>query len=256
MKTRISISHLIRHFLLFALTVLFLLTLIRAGFSLWQFNHIADVQTLLRSFLQGIRFDIATVGMLLLVPVVLVPLFAMFNFSRGLARLFSPLWLALALLLVLVMELVTPYFIQSSNIRPDFLAIQSLQGVNAVFTEVLQNYLIPAAVGTLLLLMLMYAFWARMELSRFLRYPIKKIPAMLLSIVGLVVCVLAIRSNIDPATPAMGPDAALISTDAVMNEIALNSTYKTLHSAYTASDKLQSLIKVPDLSALSDLMPE
>jgi len=255
MKSQLAISHLISHFLLFALTLLLLLTLTRAGFNLWQLGNIDDVQTLIRSFVQGLRFDVATVGMLLLPAIVLIPLLAMFRGTVALARFLSPLWMILALLLVLVLELITPYFLHSAAVRPDMATLGSVGDVSEVTNNVKNNFLIPLIVGVVLILLMIYAFWARMETKRFLRFPVRKLPALLLSIVGLIVCVIAVRSNVNPAEPALSPDAALISSERIINEISLNSTFKTLHSVYASSDTLQNIVKIPDTQALTDLIP-
>ena len=255
MKSQLAISHLIRHFLLFALTVFFLLTLVRAGFNLWQLDQVEDVQTLIRSFIQGSRFDLATVGMLLLMPIVFVPLLAMFTPTLSIARVISPLWFMLALLLVLLLELVTPYFLYDGGVRPDLAALVALAGNGEMAGNISQRFLIPAILGAVLVLMMLYAFWARMETNRFLRYPVKKIPAICLSIVGLVICVLAMRSSFDLSRPVLGPDAALISTEQVVNEISLNSTFKTVHNVYSNSQTLQDLSRMPAITGLKELMP-
>lgn len=246
MNSRLSVTHLIYHFLLFVLTVLLLLTLIRAGFNLWQLGHIDNISTLVSSFIQGFRFDFATVGILLLPAIVIIPLLAMFGVTVGLARILSPLWLILSLAFILVMELITPYFLYTEALRPDMHAISNVGDMTTVTTEIRNQFLIPLALGVLLLLLMLYAFWARMETNRFLRFPVAKLPALLLSIIGLVLCVIAARSNINPTAPALGPDAALISQEPIVNEISMNSAFKTLHGLYTQSDFLKNAFKIPN----------
>ena len=45
MKSKLPASHLFRQFLLFALTLVFLLTVIRAAYALWQFSRIEVADT-------------------------------------------------------------------------------------------------------------------------------------------------------------------------------------------------------------------
>lgn len=255
MNSYLSISHLIRHFLLFVFTVVFLLTLSRAGFNLWQLHQVSDAETLVRSFVQGLRFDVATIGMLMLVPVVVVPLLAMFRVTLPLARLFTTLWMMLALLLILLLELLTPYFLHTASVRPDVPAFQDISNLLGVVNEISQKFLIPTLIGAVLLLMLLYAFWVRMETNRYLRFPIRKLPAILFCLIGFLVCVVAIRSSVDPRTVGLGPDAALISATGIVNEIALNSTFKTLHSIYNA-EFVRSVVKLPELEKLLQLLPK
>ena len=57
--------HLVRHYLLFVFVVVFLLTLARAAYNLWQFDKVVEANVLIPSFLQGLRFDLALIGMVL-----------------------------------------------------------------------------------------------------------------------------------------------------------------------------------------------
>lgn len=236
MKSALTIYHLIRQFLLFGFTILFLLTVVRAGLSLWQLPKVGDVPTLLNSFLMGVRFDLATVGYLLIVPVIIVTFLAMFRWSRGIARWIALAWLTLGLLLVLLLEWITPYFIQVSGVRPDSHILGALENPLSLFGEVWAVYKVPALIGLLLVVLILYAFWVRLESSRFLRYPVVKWSAILFLIIGTGLCGLAIRSSIDLNAPGLGPDAALISTESVVNEITMNTTYKTVTSVL--GDKL------------------
>lgn len=244
MKSALSITHLIRHFLLFAFTVLFLLTVVRAGLSLWQLAKVGDAPTLVSSFLTGVRFDLATIGYLLVVPVIVVTFFAMFNWSRGFARWFSLLWLMLGLLVVLMLELVTPYFIQATGVRPDIHVLSAIENPGAMLSELWSVFKVPALIGLLLVVLILFAFWARLETSRFLRYPVVKWSAFLFLIIGTALCALAIRSSIDLESPGLGPDAALVSTEGVVNEITLNSTYKLLTSMLGNNANIDSMLSL------------
>jgi len=236
MKSALSVTHLIRHFLLFVFTVVFLLTVVRAGLNLWVLTKVGDVQTLASSFVTGLRFDLATIGYLLVVPIVVVTLFGMFKYTRVLARWFSLWWMMLALLLILVLELISPYFIHTANVRPDLHILQEMQDPVGTIASLWSIYLVPALIGTVLLALIAIAYWARMDSNRFLRYPVVKWSGLLFMIFGVALCVLAARSSIDLEAPGLGPDAALISTEGVVNEISMNSTYKFLMSAF--GDKL------------------
>jgi len=248
MKAALSITHLVRHFLLFVFTVIFLLTVVRAGLILWQLPKVGDVQTLVSSFLTGLRFDLATVGFVLLIPVVIVTLFGMFRWGRGFARWFSLWWLMLALLLILVLELITPYFLSQSGVRPDIYVISAMENPVEAVAGLWSSNIVPAVIGTLLLVLILLAFWARLESHRFLRYPVIKWSGFLFIFIAAALCLLAVRSSIDFESPGLGPDAALISIEGVVNEITLNSTYKTLRSIFgenLSTDQLRALIMPP-----------
>ncbi len=230
MKTHQSVYTLIRQYLLFTLTVLFLLTLARAGYNLWHFTQVSDVPTLVQSFWQGFKFDLASVGVLLAVPVFVVPLLAMFRATVPLARWFSLLWVALAFVLLVTLELVTPYFLESSAVRPDASEFASAGGVVDMLADVWSRFMIPAIIGTVLVVLILIAFWGRLNTRHFLRKPVKMIPAIMMSVFGLAFCVMATHASIDLTKPMIDPSAALVSTESVVNEITLNSTYKGLYA--------------------------
>ena len=227
----LPISHLIRHFLLFVFFMLFLHTFARAAYNLWQLDKVIEVNALIPSFLQGLRFDLALIGLLLIVPIILVPLLAMFRPLTSLARVVSVLWLFLSLVLVLLLELITPHFMAEQGVRPDMVAFSAIENPAMLATRVISDNLVPAVIGLLLFVLILVAFWVRLDSSRLLRYPVKPLPALCLIVVGVAFCVLAIRSSFDLNAPIMRPDAALISKSSIVNEISLNSTYKTLLSA-------------------------
>jgi len=228
--SRLPIGHLIRHYLLFAFAILFLLTLARAGYNIWQLHMFEDSKTLLSSFLFGLRFDVALIGMLLAVPVFIVPLLAMFKWTRAIAKGFSILWLILALMLVLLLELITPYTVQTAGLRPDLAVLTEMGNPLDVLAQLWSKYIIPASIGVVLALLIFIAFWSRLETSRFLRHPVKKLPAIAMSILGLALCLYAARSSINPITDTLTPQHAAISAETTVNELTLNSAYKSLFS--------------------------
>jgi len=48
-----------------------------------------------------------------------------------------------------------------------------------------------------------------------------------MSILGLAICLYAARSSINPITDTLTPQHALISAETTVNELTLNSTYKS-----------------------------
>lgn len=231
--SKLPVSHLIRHYLLFAFVVLFLLTLARSAYNLWQFDKVVEADALIPSFLQGLRFDLALIGIVLALPVFLVPLLSISNFTRPIGRFFSLFWLFIGLLLILLLELLTPYFMDQQGLRPDLSVLTAIKDPVELLSQLWSKHLIPAVIGVLLLVLILVAFWSRLESSRFLKFPIRPLPAIAFSIVGLLLCLLAVRSSVDIKSPAMSPETALISKDTTVNEITLNSAYKSFYSLYT-----------------------
>ena len=247
MNSILSATHLLRHFVLFTLSVVFLLTMTRAGYSLWQFPKVLEANVLVDMFVTGLRFDLALVGLVLLVPVLLGSFFGMFNLTRGLAKLIVILWLSLGMMYVLLTELVTPYFIAQQGVRPDVPLILSVENPLETIATLWSGQLIPAIIGVVLAVLILIAFWTRLETSRLLRFRLSRLSALALMLVGGALCLLAIHSSIDPKPTrlVLSPGDALVSTDVTVNDIVLNTGYKTAFS-----------VVLPLINAASDELPK
>jgi phosphoglycerol transferase MdoB-like AlkP superfamily enzyme len=238
MKSSLSATHLLRVFALFALVVLFLLTLTRAGFSLWQLNRIESVdgfnqlQGLAELFILGWRFDLALIGAILFIPVTLGTLLAMLGPLRHVARFLILLFLVLGLAFILVAEYITPYFLFNQETRPDLPAIHGIENPVQAIAGLWSSQMIPAVIGLVLAILILIAFIVRLESTRLLRFRIAPLSGICLMLVGGALCLFAVISNIDfiqnPGTrpTALHPSASLISADPIVNELSLNTAYK------------------------------
>lgn len=230
MKATVSATHLLRIYLLFAFTVLFLLTLIRTVYGIWQLPKFEEITTVLSTFGTGLRFDLSVVGTILLVPVVLFTFLSMVGFTRVISKGLLVLWLSIGLFFVLLTELITPYFMSEQGIRPDIESLTSIKNPVQFVASLWSSHLIPAVIGIVLCILVMIAFVNRLELGRLLRFRVSWLSGFALMIVGGALCLLAIWSGIDPKQPPLHPGEALISEDRMVNEIALNSPFKMAYS--------------------------
>ena len=139
MKSILSATHLLRQFVLFALTILLLLTVIRTAYGLWLFPKIAEANAFLPLFIQGLRFDLALIGQISIVPVVVGSLLSVTKLTRGLAKIVIVLFLTIGLFLVLILELLTPWFISIQGVRPDLNVLGSVENplstIQSVFVQ-------------------------------------------------------------------------------------------------------------------------
>ena len=243
MKSSLSAVHLLRVYALFALVVLFLLTLTRAGFSLWQLGHIESVegfnqlQGFAELFVLGWRFDLALIGTILLIPVTLGTFLAMLGPLRTLGRIIIHVFLILGLAVVLIAEYVTPYFLHLNDSRPDMAELQSITDPVAVLASLWSAQLVPAVIGLVLAILILIAFILRLETSRFLRHRIAPLSGITLMVVGGALCLFAIISNVNFVQPPikiptpLHPNDSLISADKLVNELSMNSAFKMGWSA-------------------------
>lgn len=230
MKSTLPATHLLRHYLLFVLTLVFLLTILRSAYGLWQFQKIEAADVFIPFFLQGLRFDLALIGLVSIVPVVVGTLLSLARVSRTLAKLLIILFLFVGLLLVLGLELITPWFIETQGLRPDVNSLGSIESPLQTMHEVVETYAIPSAIAIILCLLIFFAFWSRMELSRFLRYRVSAPSGLLLMLFGGLLCAIAIWSTPDLRNKALTPADARISEDSLVNDLAMNTPYKILYS--------------------------
>ena len=239
-KSTLPATHLVRQYLLFVFTVVFLLTMTRSAYALWKFSELEETGAFVALFVQGLRFDLALIGFICLVPVVLGSLLSMFKVTRGLAKFIISLFLIMGLGIILLLEFVTPWFVHTQGIRPDVPVFQALESpLTVIQSAIVENAIAAAVLGVLGLLVLL-AFWSRMELSRFLRYRISKPAALATALIGGVLCILAIWSTPDVRQPPFGPADAQISENETINDLAMNTTGKTIYSLvlpYFSSDE-------------------
>ena len=181
-------------------------------------------------FSSGLRFDLSLVGIVCFVPVVLGSLLAMFDATRAIAKGLILVWLVLGLALVLVAELVTPYFLANEAVRPDADALGNLPALVPDLVALAVRHPVPAALGVLLVLLILVAYLARVESARFLHYRVSRPSALALAVFGGLLCLVAARSSFDPFAPPLSPADVALGGEAVVDQIAMNSAWTTLHS--------------------------
>jgi len=230
MKSVYPASHLVRQFLLFALTVLFLQTVLRAAYGLWQFSKIQEANAILPLFLQGLRFDIALIGLICIVPLGIGSLLSITRFTKGLAKFVIILFLSVGLLLILILEFITPWFVNQFGMRPDIHLISSVDQPIEVFKTIASNHTVPFVIGVLISALIFFAFCYRLDTGRFLRYRVFAPTGILLALVGVLLCVMAFWSSPDIRQNSLSPGDSLISADVTVNDLAMNTTYKTIYS--------------------------
>jgi hypothetical protein len=230
MKSILSATHLLRQFVLFALTILLLLTVIRTAYGLWLFPKIAEANAFLPLFIQGLRFDLALIGQICIVPVVVGSLLSVTKLTRGLAKIVIVLFLTIGLFLVLILELLTPWFISIQGVRPDLNVLGSVENPLSTIQSVFVQHTVPLIIGIVVSVLILIAFWIRLELRRFLRYRVFAPTGILLALVGGLACLVAIWSTPDVRQSAFSPADSLISRDVTVNDLAMNTTYKIVYS--------------------------
>jgi len=170
MKSILPATHLLGRLVLFTLTLIFLSTMARSAYVLWHFFDVEQSGALLAVFVTGLRNDIAAAALVCLIPASLGFLFALTTWTRFLSKAIFVITLLGGLLLLLLLELITPWFMEMQGVRPDLAAVLAVENPISEIEAAARRWPIPMAIGVLLLLMIVIAFTARLELSRLLRY--------------------------------------------------------------------------------------
>jgi len=209
-------------------SVLLLLSVSRFLLIMWQWPRVSAVDGMAFVMLQGVRFDFILVCALLLLPALLSP------FLCG-----SPRWLAALkayllgmFLLILFMESATAPFIQEYDQRPNILFVEYLKYPAEVSRMLWQGYKLEIFSSTIILLLLGFLFKRALS-SRVSSSPRRGVVSMLLtSFAVILICALGIRSSLGhrPANPSM----AAFSSDLLVNDLTLNSTYNVLYAMYNS----------------------
>ena len=214
-----------------------LLSLSRLALVLWQYDRVEPTGLLLQVFVQGLRADIILMGLLLLLPVLLIPLASV----RGLGKLwfqFSYLWCLVALVFVVFMELASPAFIQQYDVRPNRLFVEYLKYPKEVLSTLWYGFRLPLVFGVLasvLLTWLMRRIFRAGKCSLTTWSIGKNVGLWCLALVLLFA---GIRSTTEhrPANPAL----FAITSDALVNSLVLSSAYSVLYAIYNLKHEAHS----------------
>lgn len=216
---------------------LVLLSLCRMVLVLWLYDRVAQTDLLWQVLLQGVRADIIVIGLLLILPVLLVPLASV----RGLGKFwfqFSYYWCLAALVLLVFMELATPAFILQYDVRPNRLFVEYLKYPKEVLSTLWFGFRVPLVLGLLATLALS---WLMRRIFRagncsLVRWSIGK--AVGLWCLALLLLFAGIRSTTEhrPANPAL----FAITSDAMVNSLVLSSAYSVLYAIYNLKHEARS----------------
>ena len=214
----------------FAWRLLLGLTLARILLVAWQWDRVTEAGMLVSVFMQGIRFDLVLLGMILVIPVLAFPLFASNERLFPVWRVLLQVYLPVMLLVAIFMELSTPSFISQFDSRPNILFVEYLEYPKEVAATLWAAYKIPLIVAVVLVSTLgvisirqFKALLSKTRATGLLRAA-WVFPILLVTCVGLV------RSTLDHRP--VNPSTVALSSDPMVNDLALNSTYTVLYAMY------------------------
>jgi phosphoglycerol transferase MdoB-like AlkP superfamily enzyme len=214
----------------FAWRVVLALTVCRLAFVVWQWQRVNDADMLAAIFVQGLRFDLVILGLLLAIPVLCFPFLASNRFLLPAWRLFLSFLLPLALALVVFMECSTPSFIDQFDSRPNILFFEYLDSPREVGSTLWAAYKVPLILA--MIIVVAVAWESARHIGKLVRpiQPTGVLPAILATPLLLFVCFGFVRSTTDHR--AVNPSTVALSNDPLVNELALSSSYTALYALY------------------------
>lgn len=205
-------------------------SLFRLALVLWQSERVMATGQLVQVFLQGLRVDLILLGLMILIPLLLSPLFTLCKAWRQ-WRYFTLVWLIISITLIVFLEMASFGFIAEYDVRPNRLFIEYLKYPQEVVPMLWNGFRVHVFLGLGALVMAVYGMvklafpWLKQEnqLAN-LRYWIA------LPLLFLVVA-FSIRSTIGhrPANPAM----FAMTNDNMVNSLILNSPYSVFYAVYS-----------------------
>lgn len=229
--------------------LLLVLTLSRLVLMAWYWGRVAPTDGFLFIFLQGLRFDIVLMGMLLGPALVAAPWLSGRKHGGSLLRYY----LVAVTLLVVFVELGTIPFIDQYDTRPNYFYVEYLKHPREVFATLMASYgVMLVAVAVMATLSAWLVWW----LSRSMVQPANRgraLHAFFMLPVILALVLMMVRSTLDHRP--VNPSTVAFSTDSMVNQLPLNSPYSLLYAIYEqhrdAKGGAANYGKMPDEEVLS-----
>nr|QIH44557.1 LTA synthase family protein [Vibrio ziniensis] len=201
----------------------------RVGLSLWHFERVVEAQGWYEILLSGLRVDIASISYLLILPALLASLISGEHFVGRIWNWVLRIWITAGIWFVVYMEAVTPPFIMEYDLRPNRLFVEYLIYPKEVFGMLWSGYkfeLFSCVIITFVALLYGWKWSKRITANiHYPRWYWRPVTAVFL----VSLCLIGARSTFDhrPLNPAM----VAFSTDPLINDLALNSSYSMLFAA-------------------------
>jgi phosphoglycerol transferase MdoB-like AlkP superfamily enzyme len=220
----------VKPLLFYSFTMLLIWLISRLGLVLWQLPRVWDARMLPTIFIQGLRFDFVALGGVLLLPAVLTPLCSLHHSSLKAWRSVLMFYLALTAAFIVFMEIATPAFIGEYDTRPNILFFEYLKHPREVFQTLWHAYTFQLLIATAALPLT--AWLIRITVSTSIRQlpVIRGRQALWMAPLLFIVCGMMVRSTFDHR--AVNPSTVAISSDPMVNSLALNSFYTSLYALY------------------------
>ena len=212
-------------------------SLFRLVLVIWQSERVMATDQIVQVFSQGLRVDLILLGLIVLIPLLISPLFTLYK-AWSQWRFFTFIWLIISITLIVFLEMASFGFIAEYDVRPNRLFIEYLKYPNEVMPMLWNGFRFHVFLGLAALVITIYLMiklaspWLKQENQLTSVHYWISLPLIILLLA------LSIRSSIGhrPANPAMFS----ITNDSMVNSLILNSPYSLLYAIYNLKHEGQS----------------
>ncbi len=220
----------LRPFVFFAVACLAVTSLARFGYVLWLDQRVEATDGFGFILLQGLRFDLVTLGYLLAIPVAITPVA---SGIPAIARIWLPAmkWFLVTMFgLFVFMEVATPAFISEYDVRPNFLFVEYLKYPREVFSMLFVGYKVEILAALVLVPALVWPVFVGINRRMAAVRRTSAWLAIPMGLAGLILCGMAARSTLDHRP--VNPSTVAFSSDTLVNSLPLNSLFSMTYAIY------------------------
>jgi len=202
------------------------MTLSRLLLLAWYWQRVSATGGSEFILLQGVRFDIVLMGLLLGPALWAAPWLS----GRIVTGAILRYYLVAVTVFTVFVEMGTLPFIDQYDARPNYLYVEYLKYPHEVFATLISAYGAWMAAVILLTLLASLLAW---RLSRSALQPTSKtrfLHALMLQPILLILVLMMVRSTL--AHRPVNPSTVAFSSDSMVNQLALNSPYSLLYAIY------------------------
>jgi len=206
--------------------LMLMLSLSRIILIAWYWGRVAPTDGVWFILLQGIRFDIVLMGMLIGPALLAAPWVSGHKYGGPMLRYY----LVAVTMFVLWMELGTIPYIDQYDVRPNYIYVEYLKYPREVLSMLFVSYgMLMMLIGLLTLGGWLLAWrWSGSALQTPKR---KGLPeALILTPMVLILILAMVRSTLDHHP--VNPSTVAFTTDSLVNQLALSSPYTLVYAIY------------------------
>lgn len=218
----------------FLMMVLFL-SLSRLGLLVLYHSRIPDGSTAIKALIFGLRIDIVLAVYCVSLPVLLAPFLEGYRHTAWIFRVFTSAWFTLWSVIIVVMETITPGYISEYDVRPNRLFVEYLVYPKEVMSMLAKGYLVHVLLGLVALALAAYGAYRLMRLLT--REPSTWHPVSKLVLLPFLAVLLFLGGRSSLGHRPVNPSNVAFSTDPLINDLALNSSYSLFYAIYRMKDE-------------------